>query len=168
MGSTIRSTGDRIDNHNLKPCFVQGAYNLGAVIVSRELETTAVHPGEGIDPGAAAGGGEDNYIEMANASVLCLGIAELDLGMIAGASSDYALGDEIPGLLFHWNLGALVRNVQLVDPAAAIEPGRLLGTTSGTAGSFKDDATTLVCMRAAKYAADAGAAQLTVAWFGSV
>ena len=161
--STLRSSGDRIDNGNLLPVFAHGAYNLGSIIEYIELETTAVHPGERVDWGTGAGG-EDTVIESADASIHYPGVSGLDLGMVAGCSTDYALGDEIPVIIFHWNPGALLRNIQCVDPAAAIEVGEIIGSTSGTAGSFKDDTTTGTHLRAGKYFADGGVALLITAY----
>lgn len=163
MGATIRSTGDKIDINDLLTVFVQGGYNQGLVLENKELETVEVHPGETLD-WATGAGGEDNVTIGANASVHLAGIAEIDYGMISLCSSDYAQADDIPCIFFHWNPGALLRNIQMVDPGAALEPGTTLGTTSTVAGSLDDDDTTGVCMRSYKYVADPGAAFTCVAF----
>ena len=163
--SILRGSGDKVQLGNLLPVFVHGAYNLGAIIVRKELVTTAIHPGEGLDWGTGAGG-EDSVTIMAAASTTVCGVGEWDPGMIAGCSTDYALlSDDIPVIMFHWNPGAMLRNIQYEDPTAALGMGDLVSTNSGTAGSF-DDTVGGGCapMRLAKYHADAGAAQLVVAW----
>ena len=117
-----------------------------------------------VDPVAAAAGAEDNVTIGANASTDLLGIAEIDFGQLADTTVAYAIADDAPIIFFHWNPGALLRNIQMVNPAAALEPGTLLGTTSGTAGALKDDTTTAVCMRSYKYVADPAAAFTCVAF----
>ena len=165
MGVTaeIRGSGDKIDNDVLSSVFVQGGYNQGKVIEHKEIETTAFHPGETVDWKTGAGG-EDNVTIGGNASVHLAGIAEIDFGQISSCSTAYGLADDAPIIFFHWNPGSLLRNIQMVNPAAALEPGTLLGTTSGTAGSLKDDTTTGICMKSYKYVADPAAAFICVAW----
>lgn len=165
MGVTaaIRSSGDKIDTDILRSVFVQGAHNQGAVIEYKEIETTGFHPGETVDWKTGAGG-EDNVTVGATASVHLAGIAEIDFGMISSCSTAYVATDDAPIIFFHWNPGALLRNIQMVNPAAALEPGEPLGTTSGTAGSLKDDTTTGICMKSYKYVADPAAAFICVAW----
>lgn len=162
--SILRGSGEKVVNGNLLPVFVHGAYNLGAIIVIKEIETTAIHPGEGLD-WATGAGGEDNVTIMAHGSTTVAGVGEWDPAQITGCSSDYSLADDIPVIMFHWNPGAMLRNIQYVDPAAALGMGDLVSTNSGLAGSF-DDTAGAGCapMRIAKYHADAGAAQLVVAW----
>ena len=162
--SILRGSGEKIVNGNLLPVFVHGAYNLGAIIVIKEIETTAIHPGEGLD-WATGAGGEDNVTIMADASTTVCGVGEWDPGQIVGCSTAYTVGDEIPVIMFHWNPGALLRNIQYVDPTAALGMGDLVSTNSGTAGSF-DDTVGAGCapMRVAKYHADFAGAGLAVAW----
>lgn len=157
VGAVLRSTGDKLTVSDHKPIFVQGAWNLGAIIVYKEIETAGFNPGMTVDPVAAGAGVEDNVTIMATASTDLLGIAEIDFGQLADTTVAYAIADDAPIIFFHWNPGALLQNVYCVDPDAAIEPGELLGTTSGTSGYLKDDTTTAVCMRSYKYVADGGA-----------
>ena len=164
MGATLRSTGDKIDINDLLKVFVHGGYNQGAVIEYKELETVEVHPGETID-WATGAGGEDNVTIGADGSVTLAGIAEIDFGMISLCSSDYAQADDIPCIFLHWNPGALLRNIQMVNPAAALEPGTNLGTTSGTDGALKDDNTTAFgVLKSYKYVADPAAGFTCVAF----
>ena len=136
MGATIKSTGDRISNGNLLPTFVQGAYNLGAVYESKLIVTTAFHPGEILNNGAGAAG-EDGWLIMPDKTPLAAAIAELNLELIAGASTDYTIGDEVLGVTFHLNPGAVCRNVSMVDPDTADQLANSpLHTNSGTAGSL--------------------------------
>jgi hypothetical protein len=137
MSSTLKSTGDRIDPSNVKTVFVQGAYNLGAVYVSRELLTTAAHPGETISyPTGAAG--EDNFLICPDEGISPIGLLEIDYGLVSGISTDYTVGDDVPGILYHWNPGALCTSVQCADQAGDVaDAGKLLTTSSGEAGSLK-------------------------------
>ena len=137
MGSTIVSTGDRVDCNDLLPVFVHGAYNLGPVITVLELSTTAVHPGEGLSHPTGAGG-EDSYLIHPDECISPVAIAEIDFNQISSCATDYAVGDEIPGIMYHWNPGALLRNVVCVDQVGDVaDAGKLLTTSSGTAGAFK-------------------------------
>lgn len=165
MGVTaeIRSSGDKIDTDILRPVFVQGAHNQGKVIEYKEIKTAAFHPGEVIEWITGAGG-EDNVRTGQDASLHLAGVGEIDFGLISVCSDDYSTGDDVPCIFFHWNPGALCRNIQMVNPAAALQPGTLLGTTSGTGGSLKDDTTTGICMKSYKYVADPAAAFICVAW----
>ena len=161
--ATIRSSGDKIDTDIMRSVFVQGAWNQGKVIESKQGETAAFHPGETVDwtTGAA---GEDNVTIGANASVHIAGIAELDQGLVADCSKDYATTDECPIIFFHWNPGALLRNIQMVDPTAALQPGTALTTNSGTGGSLDDTAGGCTPCRSYKYVADPAAAFTCVAF----
>ena len=135
MGSTIVTTGERIACDDTQTVFVHGAYNLGPVYENREVETAAIHPGEGIEHDKGAGG-EDSYTLHTDASWTWYGVAEVDFGQIADCSTDYATGDDIPGIPYHMNPGAYLRNIVCVDPGAAVEPDTPLTTISGTAGAF--------------------------------
>lgn len=135
MGSTIVYTGERIACDDTQTVFVHGAYNLGPVLENREIETAAIHPGEGVEHDKGAGG-EDTYTLHTDASYTYYGIMEIDFGMIADCSTDYATGDDAPAIPYHMNPGAYVRNIVCVDPGAAVEPDSPLCTISGTAGAF--------------------------------
>ncbi len=158
INSVIKSSGDKIDVNTNKPVWVQGAWNLGPIIENKEIETTGFKPGYSVDPVAVAAGGEDNCTIGANASVVLLGVAELDFGQLNDCTTAaYAVADDVPIIMFHWNPGALLNNIAMTTFAAHLEPGELIGTTSGVAGLFKDDTTTAVCLRSYKYVAKVGA-----------
>lgn len=137
MGSTLVYTGDRIDNDNNKPVFVIGAYRLGPVIIRRQLLTTACHPGEWVEHTATAGG-EDSVLLGTNANYMGYGISELDKGLVDDCSEDYTVTTHvIPVIPYHMNPGALLRNIQCVDPGGSdVSPDEPLCTISGTAGAF--------------------------------
>ena len=136
MGSTIVSSGERIACDNTKQVFVHGAYNLGPVYEVRELSTTVAHAGEGIDHVQTVGG-EGYYIISPDGTAYQYGIIEVDFGMVVDCSVDYAVGDEVPGIPFHMNPGAFVRNIMTVDPITSdVSPGEPLHTKSGTAGAW--------------------------------
>jgi hypothetical protein len=136
MGSTIVSTGDRITCDDSMTCFVHGAYNLGPVLETREISTTAVHPGEHVAH-VTTTGGEDYYIIGPSGTPDSYGILEIDFGQLADCSVDYATGDEAPAIPYHMNPGAYIRNVVCVDPTGSdVSPDEHLHTTSGTAGAF--------------------------------
>ena len=135
MGSTIVSTGERIACDDTMTVFVHGAYNLGPVLENREVETAAIHPGEGVEHDKGAGG-EDSYTLHTDGSATAYGVCELDEGQIADCSVDYATGDDVPAIPYHMNPGAYLRNIVCVDPLAAVEPDWPLHTKSGTAGAF--------------------------------
>jgi len=137
MGSTLVYTGDRVDNDTNKHVFVMGAYRLGPVLIKRVLSTTAAHPGEHVSHVQTAGG-EDYYIIGPDGSPNSVGILELDEGIIATCATDYThTTDEPPCILYHMNFGAVLRNVQFVDPVSSdCSPFEACSTISGTAGSF--------------------------------
>jgi hypothetical protein len=137
MGSTLVSTGERIANDNLKQVFVHGAYNLGPVYENREIITTAFHPGEHIMH-VATTGGEDNYVIGTDKTPYSYGVAEIDFLQISSCVTDYATGDDIPGIPYHMNFGAYLRNIQCADPVGSdVSPDEPLSTDSGTAGSYQ-------------------------------
>jgi hypothetical protein len=137
MSSTLRYTGQRIVCDNLKKVFVHGAYNLGPILINREIATTALHPGEGLSYPTGAGG-EDYYLIHPDECISPIGVAEIDFDIISSCATDYDVGDDIPGILFHWNPGALLRNVQCADQIGDVaDAGKLLTTSSGAAGSYK-------------------------------
>lgn len=135
--STLKSTGDRTDCDDLKYVFVHGAYNQGAIYVNREIKTTALHPGEGLSYPTGAGG-EDNYLIHPDECISPIGVAEIDFDQISSCATDYTVGDDIPGIVFHWNPGALLRNIVCADQVGDVaDAGKLLTTSSGVAGSYK-------------------------------
>lgn len=137
VGATLVSTGERIANNNLDICFVHGAYNLGAIYESREIITTAAHAGE-IMAHVQTAGGEDNWLIMPDKSRNPYCILEWDEGLTVGVSTDYAVGDDVKGIAFHWNPGAICRNIQCVDPDTQdVTPDHPLHTNSGEAGALK-------------------------------
>lgn len=196
MGSTLVTTGDRIDNDTNKICFVIGAYRQGPVYETRVLLTTAVHPGESVSHATGAAG-EDSYLITTDKCVYFYGIVELDKGIIETCATDYTITtDYIPVIPGHLNPGAYIRNVQCTDPTTNVEPDGGL-CTAGTAGSlaqvveptlateadnlgFNAAATngangtsgTLfmgrIPMRSAYYLADPSAAYTDVAYFNTV
>jgi len=136
MGATIVSAGIRIVCNNNQHVFVHGAWNLGVVLENRELSTTAMHPGEGIDQ-LQTSDGEDSYIISPDGTAYQYGALEIDFGLVDDCSVDYAVGNDVPGIPFHMNPGAYLRNISMVDPVTSdISPDEPLHTKSGTAGSW--------------------------------
>lgn len=135
--SVVRSSGEKIVDDDTKKVFVQGAYNLGAIIENKEIETAGIHPGEGVD-NATGAGGEDNIVLMLDKSLNPLGVLEIDFGMVADCSVDYAVADDVPVIVFHFNPGALCRNISINDLTTNMEPNQGLTSSSGLAGSFID------------------------------
>jgi len=115
--------------------FVIGAYRLGGVLIPREIVTTVMHAGEGFTFATGAAG-EDKFLIFPDKSPNVAGVLELDLGMVAGCSSDYAIGDTVDGIFFHYNPGAILRNIQCANPAADVNAWTGMTSVSGTAGSF--------------------------------
>jgi len=135
--STLRGTGDKIDCDDLKYVFVHGAYNLGPVYTNLEIITTALHPGEGLTHPTGAGG-EDNWLIHPDACISPMAVAEIDFKIISSCATDYDIGDDIPGIKFHDNPGALLRNVVCADQVGDVaDAGKLLSTSSGVAGAYK-------------------------------
>ena len=133
--STIVETGERIVCNDLQEVFVHGAYNLGPIKEWRTL-AEAMHPGEGLQHTAGASG-EDDYILHTARSAYAYGIAEIDFGQIDDCSIDYVITtDTIPGIPYHMNPGAYLRNIVFVDPTAAIYPDQPAVISPATAGSF--------------------------------
>ena len=137
MGSVIVSTGDRVECDDLDTVWVHGAYNLGPVYEYLELLTTALHPGEGMSHPTGAGG-EDNWLIHPDECLAPQAIAEIDFGLIASCATDYTVGDDIPGIRYNFNVGAMIRNVVCKDQVGDVaDAGKLLTTSSGAAGAFK-------------------------------
>ena len=66
--------------------------------------------------------------------------------------------------MLHWNPGALLRNIQIVDPGADIEPGGALTTNSGVGGSLDVTAGGCTPARSYKFVPDPNAAAIVVAF----
>jgi len=164
MGSTLKPGGKRGYCDNYKTVFVQGAYNLGSVLQNFEVVTTAFNPGMFVIQGAATVGTEQQCKIGATGAVDVIGIAEVDFGVMKDCTVAYNLTDSAPIILYHWNWGALLRNVWSVDPGGDKGPGAFAGTTSGTSGCFKiGDLTTGANIRAQDFVANA-ASDPIVAW----
>ena len=165
MGSTLKPGGKRAVCDIYKTVFVQGAYNLGGVLQNFEVETAGFRPGMFVDPLTTVG------LEMqctigADASVVALGVAEVDFGVVKNCTVLYAVTDSAPLILPHWNPGALLRNISTVDPGADKGPTSYYGTNSGTAGKFQADLAKGVILRSQDFVANGATADI-VAWFES-
>ena len=137
MGATLRNTGERISCDDDKYVFVHGAHNLGPVYTNLEILTTALHPGEGLSHPTGAGG-EDNWLIHPDECISPQAVAEVDFDIVADCSVDYTVGDDIPGIRYGDNPGALLRNVVCKDQVGDVaDAGKLLSTSSGAAGHFK-------------------------------
>ena len=135
MGSTIVSSGDRVSNNDLQHIFVHGAYNLGAILNEIEAEE-ACHPGENLQFADGAGG-EDGVVLAVVNSALSIGVAEIDFLQISSCATDYDVGNDIPVIFYHWNPGALLRNIPCVDQQGDVaKAGVVLAADDGTAGQF--------------------------------
>ena len=137
MESTLRPGGIRAVNDDFKTVFVQGAYNLGGVLQNFEVITAGFNPGMHVDPGAATVGTEEQITIGGDASVIGYGVAEVDFGVLASCAAAYATTDSAPIIMYHWNWGALLRNLFTTDPGGDKGPGTFTGTNSGTAGKFQ-------------------------------
>ena len=109
---SISDEGDKIQLGNSLHVFVKGAYNQGPVIEVREATSANLHPGLGAIHATGAAG-EDDYTEHGNDSALSYCIIELDENQIADCAATYAQYDNVPGLPYHMNCGAYVRNIKL-------------------------------------------------------
>ena len=164
MGSTLKPGGRRAVTDVFKTVFVQGAYNLGGVLQNFEA-TGGLAPGMTVDPLTTVGL-EEQCVIGANASVVVIGIAEVDFGIVADATVAYVATDSIPVIMVHWNPGALMRNLQRVAAAGDTHPGDYWGTTSGTAGKIDQDLTTGVFIRSQDFET-AATTDSMVGWFES-
>ena len=117
----LKDEGDKIVQGLDLHVFVKGAYNLGPVIEPRQVSSANVHPGLGVIHATGAGG-EDDYTEHGNDSALSYAVAELDENQIELCSAVYGQYDNIPGIPYHMNPGAYLRNIKIADPAANVEP----------------------------------------------
>ena len=137
LGATIISAGERAVVNALELVFVHGLHNLGCVYESREIITTAMHAGE-IATHVQTVGGEDNWLIMPDKSAQAYCVLELDLGLTTLMSVDYDVGNDVKGIPFWKNLGALLQSVQMVDPDTQdVTPDHVLHTNSGEAGALK-------------------------------
>jgi len=190
--TSIKDEGDKIVLGASLHVFVKGAYNLGAVIEARQASSANLSPGLGAIHATGAGG-EDDYTEHGNDSALSYCVIELDENQIADCDATYAQYDNIPGLPYHMNPGAYLRNINVANPAAnvnadtpltaeatgtfgvAIEAA-LVACASGTTESFTAAATTglngtdgatfhsRIYLRQAYYLANPAAVYTTVAY----
>ena len=137
MSSTLKSTGDRFDVNLNRKVALHGAYNLAIITQSREIITTAMHPGEWFSYPTGAGG-EDNYLIGPDEGISPMGILEIEFGLIDILTDDYDVGNDVPGILYYQNPGGLLQGVQCADQAGDVaDAGKLLCTASGAAGSLK-------------------------------
>ena len=142
-----------------------GAYGLGPVHERLEVVTAGFIPGMFVDPLTTVGLEEQCTIG-ADASVVAIGVAEVDFGVMADTDTAYTTTDEAIILRPHWNPGALLRNLARVTAAADTHPGDYWGTTSGTPGRFDQDLTTGVMIRGQNFdPAAAGSVNTLVGWF---
>lgn len=137
MSSTLKSTGDRFDVNINKKVALHGAYNLAIITQNREIITTAMHPGETFSYPTGAGG-EDNYLICPDAGISPMGALEIEFALIDIHTDDYTVGNDVPGILYHQNPGALLQGIQCVDQIGDVaDAGKLLSTSSGAAGALK-------------------------------
>ena len=122
MGSTLKPGGRRAVSNDFETVFVQGAYNLGAVYENFEVVTAGFNPGMTVDPKITVGLEEQCTIG-ANGSVVVIGIAEVDFGVMNDCSVAYNTTDSAILIKEHWNPGALLRNLQRVAAGADTHPG---------------------------------------------
>lgn len=137
-GTTIVSSGDRIDNNNKKKVAVLGAYNLPMIEWTREVVTDTPAPGmTGMPPTGAGGEDKRSLCDDKDPRGDCF--FEVDFGLVAGcaAANVYAALDEVPIIPFNMNIGALCRNIHMIDPAGNVEARKPVCTSSGTQGYLK-------------------------------
>ena len=141
---TIKDEGDKIALGASLHVYVKGAYNLGSVMESRQAGDATLGPGLGAIHSTGAGG-EDDYEVHGNDSALSYCVIELDENQIADCDALYAIYDNIPGIPYHLNPGAYLRNINLATPGAAVEPDTPL--TSEATGTFgvAIEATLIAC-----------------------
>jgi len=163
--STLTGGGSRVVCDDYKTVFAMGAYGLGPVYENMEVVVAGFNPGMFVDPLTTVGLEEQVTIG-ASASVVAIGIAEVDFGVMASCATAYALTDSAKIIRPHWNPGALMRNIMAVACAADQHPGDYWGTTSGTNGKFKQDLTTGVMLRGQDFRLLAATTN-TVAWFNT-
>jgi len=130
---TLKDEGDKIVTGASLHVFVKGAYNLGPVIEVREAGDATLSPGLGAIHSTGAGG-EDDYEVHGNDSPLSYCVIELDENQIADCDATYAQYDNIPGLPYHMNPGAYLRNIDVADPPADVDPDTPL--TAEATGTF--------------------------------
>ena len=162
MGSTLKPGGRRAVTDIYKSVFVQGAYNQGAVYQNFEA-MGGLAPGMTVDP-LTTTGLEEQCVIGADASLVVIGIAEVDFGIVATAATAYVATDSIPVIMPHWNPGALLRNLQRVAAVGDTHPGDYWGTTSLTAGKIDQDLTTGVIIRGQDFELAATTTSM-VGWF---
>ena len=163
--STLKPAGSRAYIDDYKTVFVMGAYGLGAVYETLEVVTAGFNPGMTVDPLTTVGLEEQCTIG-ADASVVAIGIAEVDFGIMASCAIAYVATDQAKVIRPHWNPGALLRNIMRVAAGADTHPGDYWGTTSGTAGKIDQDLTTGVMIRGQDFATAATTTNM-VGWFNT-
>lgn len=140
-----------------------GAYGLGPVYEYRASENT-YRPGN-IIIHATGDNGEDNFKICPAASDWGYGVAEFDEAIVSSCAIDYASGDNTPGIPFHLNPGAIIRNVTAANFAAAWECEQPLSMNSAVNGNVLDDiATSPVIMKSCYYVADPAAVSIQVCY----
>ena len=138
VGSTLVSTGDRIQNDNYLKVGVLGAYNLPLVEWTREVVTDTPAPGMCGMPATGAGGEDKRQLcDDKDPRGDCF--FEIDFAQIStcASTSTYTAADEAPIIPFLMNKGAICRNIHMIDPAANVNANTLLCTSSGTQGYLK-------------------------------
>lgn len=131
---TLKDEGDKIVIGASLHVFVKGAYNLGPVIEVRQTTSANLSPGLGAIHATGAGG-EDDYTEHGNDSPLSYCVIELDENQIADCDATYAQYDNAPGIPYHMNPGAYLRNINVANPGADIDPDTpLCPEATGTFG----------------------------------
>ena len=163
--SVLKPGGSRAVNDIHKTVFVQGAYNLGGVLQNFEIAVAGFRPGMFVDPLTTVG------LEMqctigADSSVVAIGVAEVDFGIIKDCTVTYAVTDSVPLIMRHWNPGALLRNIPTEDPGGDKGATSYMGTNSGTDGLWQADIATGVMLRAQDFVVNGATADI-VAWFES-
>ena len=130
---TIKDEGDKIVCDITLPVFVKGAYNLGCVLEARQASSANLSPGLGVIHAAGAAG-EDTYTEHAISTHLSYAVVEIDYNQIDTCDSTYAQYDNVPALPYHLNYGAYLRNINVTNPAANVDPDAVL--VPGAVGAF--------------------------------
>jgi len=189
---TLKDEGDKHVCGAALRVFLKGMYNLGPVIEVREAGDATLGPGLGAIHSTGAGG-EDDYEVHGDDSPLSYCVIELDENQIADCDALYAQYDNIPGLPYHMNGGAYLRNINVANPAANVDPDAALcpeatgtfgvateavleasntGTTeayaaatvTGANGTAGNTHFSRICLRQAYFLANPAAAYSTVAY----
>ena len=154
-------TNPYIANDIRRKVFAWSPYNAPPRYVWLKTTTANVKPGMPVIRGTGAGG-EGTCAEAGGTSILVYGISEFDPTQIASCAVAYASGDLIPVIPIYANIGAILRNLIITDPNAAIAPD--VGFQSGNAVFVVGDATGMILIRNQTYIADASNPSLLVAY----